>query len=135
MKNLAMAICMMTAPLITGLALMPATAKAATGLSRTVVTTSDVGEPGYQAIIARVTLAPGATSGRHTHPGDEISYIVSGVGLLKIDGQAAQTVTAGHGIVIPTGKVHEFSNPGSKPLSLIGVYYVKKGQPLATPVH
>jgi quercetin dioxygenase-like cupin family protein len=108
-------------------------AAAPTGLSRTVVTTGDVGEAGYQATIAKVTLAPGGTSGRHTHPGDEISYITGGSGELLIDGDAPRTVKAGEGVIVPTGKIHEFRNPGTEPLTIVGVYYVKKGEPLATP--
>src|SRR5215471_14339932 len=47
-----------------------------TGLQRTVVDREDVSVPGREAVIARIELAPGAFAGRHTHPGDEISYVV-----------------------------------------------------------
>src|SRR5438445_9307238 len=46
------------------------------GLQRTVVHKADVSVPGREAVIARIELAPGVKAGRHTHPGDEISYVV-----------------------------------------------------------
>jgi len=48
----------------------------APGITRTVVTRKDVSVPGREAIVARVEIAPGSFAGRHTHPGDEISYIL-----------------------------------------------------------
>ncbi len=129
-----------TLKLIAGLALLASlpmaqadTGSAAKGLSRTVVTKADVAEAGYEAVVARVTLAPGGTSGRHTHPGDEISYVVSGEGELLVDGQPSQALKADQAFVVPGGKIHELKNPSDKPMSLIGTYVVKKGQPLATP--
>ena len=50
----------------------------ASGLTRTMVGKADVSVPGREAVIARVEVAPGARAGRHTHPGDEISYILEG---------------------------------------------------------
>jgi quercetin dioxygenase-like cupin family protein len=110
-----------------------AVADAPHGLERTVVTTGDVAQSGYQAVVARVTLAPGGSSGRHTHPGDEISYVVSGQAELRVDGQPVQTVDADHAFIVSAGKIHELRNTTDKPVVLIGTYVVKKGQPLATP--
>jgi quercetin dioxygenase-like cupin family protein len=105
------------------------------GLTRTVVTKGDVAEAGYEAVVVRVTLAPGGTSGRHTHPGDEISYVVSGEGVLQVDGQPSQSLKPDQAFIVPGGKIHELTNPTDKPLNLIGTYVVKKGEPLATPAH
>ena len=52
----------------------------ASGLTRTMVTKADVSVPNHEAVVARVEVAPGATAGWHTHPGDEISYIMEGEG-------------------------------------------------------
>jgi quercetin dioxygenase-like cupin family protein len=112
---------------------MADTGHAMKGLTRAVVKRGDVAQAGYEAVVARVTVAPGGTSGRHTHPGDEISYVVSGEGELLIDGEASQAVPADQAFIVPAGKVHELKNNGDKPLILIGTYLVKKGEPLATP--
>ena len=105
----------------------------ASGIQRTVVHKADVSVPGRDAVIARVEVAPGASAGRHTHPGDEISYVVEGEGEILIDGQPPRKVKAGDGFVIPAGAIHDARNPGTVPLKLVGVYVVEKGKPLATP--
>ena len=56
-------------------------------IKRTVVYKGDVSVPGREAVIAQVEIAPGGRAGRHTHPGDEISYVIEGEGELLIDGQ------------------------------------------------
>ena len=104
-----------------------------TGIQRTVVHTADVSVPGREAVIARVEIIPGARAGRHTHPGDEISYVLEGEGEILIEGQPARKVKAGDGFVIPGGMKHDAHNTGGQPLKLVGVYVVDKGKPLATP--
>ena len=60
----------------------------APGLSRVVVGKGDVSVPNREAVIARVEVAPGGVAGWHTHPGDEISYVMEGEATLLIAGQA-----------------------------------------------
>lgn len=103
------------------------------GLTRTIVGRADVSVPGREAVVARIEVAPGASAGRHTHPGDEISYVMEGEVELLIDGQPPKLVKAGESIVIPAGVVHDAHNPGNSPTRVLGVYVVEKGKPLATP--
>ena len=103
------------------------------GITRTVVTRKDVSVPGREAIVARVEITPGSFAGRHTHPGDEISYILEGEGEILMEGQPVMKVKAGDGFVIPGGVKHDAHNTGTQPLKLVGVYVVEKGKPLATP--
>jgi quercetin dioxygenase-like cupin family protein len=105
----------------------------ASGLTRTLVGRADVSVPGREAVVARVEVAPGAKAGRHTHPGDEISYVLEGEATLLIDGQAPRQVKAGESFVIPAGVIHDAHNNGSAAIKLVGVYVVEKGKPLATP--
>ena len=105
----------------------------APALTRTVVARGDVSVPGREAIAARVEVAPGATSGWHTHPGDEISVVNEGEVVLMVAGQPPRKVVAGEGFVIPAGVVHNAKNEGAAPTRLVGVYVVEKGKPLATP--
>jgi len=103
------------------------------GIQRTVVYKADVSVPGREVVIARVELAPGASAGRHTHPGDEISYVIEGEAEILIEGQPARKVKAGDGFVIPADAIHDAHNTGTGPCKLAGVYVVEKGKPLATP--
>lgn len=104
-----------------------------TGIQRTVVKKADVSVPGREAVVARVEIAPGAAAGRHTHAGEEISYIMEGEGEILIDGQPPLKVKAGDGFVVPAGAKHDARNTGAAPLRLVAVYVVEKGKPLATP--
>jgi len=116
------------------LGLDPARAAAQpSGLTRTPVLKADVAAPGNEAVVMRVEVAPGGAAGRHTHPGDEISYVLEGEGQLLIDGERPRTLKAGEAFVVPAGKVHDARNPGKAPMRLVGVYVVEKGKPLATP--
>ena len=105
----------------------------ATGLTRALVGKADVSVPGREAVVARVEVAAGAHAGRHTHPGDEISYVLDGQVELLVDGQPPRTVKAGESFVVPAGVVHDASNTTTEPVRLVGVYVVEKGKPLATP--
>src|SRR5215831_17402351 len=106
-----------------GLAVALAAALSAqnTGITRTVVKRGDVSVPGREAVIASVEIVPGGSAGRHTHPGDEISYILSGEGEILMEGQPALKVKAGDGFVVPGGTKHDARNTGTQPLKLVGV--------------
>ena len=105
----------------------------ASGITRTLVGRADLSVPGREAVVARVEVAPGAKAGRHTHPGEEISYVMEGEAELLIDGQPPRLVKAGESFVIPAGVVHDAHNASDKPIKLVGVYVVEKGKPLASP--
>ncbi len=105
----------------------------ASGLTRTVVGKGDVSVAGREAVVARVDVAPGGRAGRHTHPGDEISYVLEGQLELLVDGQPTRVIKAGESFTVPAGTVHDAHNSGSEATKLVGVYVVEKGKPLATP--
>ena len=102
-------------------------------LKRTVVNRGDVSVPGREAVIANIEIAPGGSAGRHTHPGDEISYVLAGDGEILMEGKPPLNIKPGDGFVIPGGTKHDAHNTGTQPLRLVGVYVVEKGKPLATP--
>ena len=104
------------------------------GVQRTVVQRKDISVPGREAVIAHVEIAPGASAGRHTHPGEEISYVMEGEGEILVQGQPALKIKAGDGFVVPNGAIHDAHNTGTLPLKLAAIYVVEKGKPLATPV-
>jgi quercetin dioxygenase-like cupin family protein len=104
------------------------------GVQRTVVQRKDISCPGREAVIAHVEIAPGASAGRHTHPGEEISYVMEGEGEILVQGQPALKIKTGDGFVVPNGAIHDAHNTGTVPLKLAAVYVVEKGKPLATPV-
>jgi quercetin dioxygenase-like cupin family protein len=103
------------------------------GLKRTIVHKADVSVPGREAVIAAVEIAPGGSTGRHTHPGEEITYLIEGEGELLVDGEPARKLKAGDGFIVPPGKKHDARNTGAQTMKLAVVYLVDKDKPMATP--
>jgi quercetin dioxygenase-like cupin family protein len=103
------------------------------GAQRTIINRADVSVPGREAVIVRAEIAPGRNIGRHTHPGEEMAYVMEGEGEILVEGKPPLKVKAGDGFVIPNGARHDAHNTGTVPLRLAVVYLVEKGKPLATP--
>jgi quercetin dioxygenase-like cupin family protein len=104
-----------------------------TGITRTLVAKGDVSIPKRESIIDSVEVAPAGTTGWHTHPGEESTYLSDGNLVLLVAGQPVRKLAAGEGFVISAGVVHNIRNEGPKPDNLISVYVVEKGKPLASP--
>ena len=105
----------------------------APGVQRTILQRKDITYAGHEAVVVRVDLAPGVSAGRHTHPGEEISYVIDGQGEILIDGQPPLKIKQGESFIVPAGAKHDAHNTGTAPLKLAAVYVVEKGQPLLTP--
>lgn len=103
------------------------------GIVRTQVHRAASSVPGMDAVVMRVELPAGARAGRHTHPGDEIGYVLEGEGQLLVDGAAPRLLRAGDAFVVPAGVVHDAHNPGGAAMRLVGVFMVDNTRPLATP--
>jgi quercetin dioxygenase-like cupin family protein len=122
-----------------GLALMlPAAASAQTaparpaGIKRTDLQRHDLSAPGREAVQVRVDIAPGAAFPNHTHPGEEIIYVLGGSLEYQIEGKPPATLHAGDVLFIPAGTVHAAKNVGSDTASELATYVVEKGKPLLT---
>jgi quercetin dioxygenase-like cupin family protein len=68
---------------------------------------------------------------RHTHPGEEIIYVLEGTLEYQIDGKPV-TVKPGDVLFIPAGTVHSVKNIGSDNGAELAIYVVEKGKPLIT---
>jgi len=102
------------------------------GLKRTILKRIDGPAPGYETVDVKVEIEPGATIARHTHPGVESSYIVSGSTELTIDGEGTKTFSAGEAFQVAPGTPHGGKN-GDQPTVIAATYVVEKGKPLASP--
>lgn len=100
---------------------------------RTILQTQDLSADGRQAVVALVEFQPGAVIGKHTHPGEEIGYILEGALVLEVDGKPPVTLKAGDAFFVEAGRVHWGRN-GDTPGKALSTYVVEKGKPLATPV-
>jgi quercetin dioxygenase-like cupin family protein len=93
---------------------------------------SDV--PGKEIVIGTAVLPPGTAIGFHTHPGDEIGYVLKGTLILKTRGQPDRSLSAGDSFFNPRGAVHSaVAGPGGEGATVVSTWIIDKGQPLATP--
>jgi quercetin dioxygenase-like cupin family protein len=106
----------------------------APSIKRTVLQRADdPGSPKYEAVMAMAEIPAGGTSGRHTHPGVELAYVLEGTAVMARDGGKPMTLKAGDVIQNPAGAIHSATNTGTKPVKILAFYIVEKGKPLAEP--
>ncbi|EJN09457.1 hypothetical protein PMI42_06778 [Bradyrhizobium sp. YR681] len=117
--------------LATNLVTLPAAAQPA-GVTRTDLQRHDLSAPGREAVQVRVDLAPGVAFGRHTHPGEEIIYVLTGAIEYDVEGKPPVTLRAGDVLFIPAGAVHAAKNVGTETASELATYIVEKSKPLLT---
>jgi quercetin dioxygenase-like cupin family protein len=123
-----------TGMLVAGSGLAPDVAQAQqTGSKRTDLQRHDLSAPGREVIQVRVDFDPGYVSPRHTHPGEEIIYVLEGTLEYEIEGQPRATVRPGDVLFVPAGAIHSARNLGSGNGAELATYIVEKGKPLITP--
>jgi quercetin dioxygenase-like cupin family protein len=101
---------------------------------RTELQRGDLTAGGREAVMAVAEIPGGVESGRHTHPGEEIGYVLEGSVVLEMDGKPARTLKAGEAFIIPNGQIHNARNSGTGAARVLATYIVEKGKPVATPV-
>ena len=94
----------------------------------------DLSLTGREVIQTIVELAPGTTAPRHSHPGEEIIYVLEGMWEYTVDGKPPVTLKAGDVLFIPAGTIHSARNLGSGRAAELATYIVEKGKPLLTVV-
>ena len=67
---------------------------------------------------------------KHSHPGEEIVYVIEGVLEYQLDGKPPVTLKAGEVLFIPAGTLHAAKNVGSGNAAELATYIVEKGKPL-----
>ena len=122
---------MMVATLIAGSGLaLHVTQAQQPGIKRTDALRHDLSTPGREMVQVRVDLAPGVTFPPHSHPGEEIVYVIEGVLEYRVEGKPPVTLKAGEVLFIPAGVVHGVTNVGSGNAAELATYIVEKGKPL-----
>jgi quercetin dioxygenase-like cupin family protein len=104
------------------------------GFKRTVLQQGDLSMAGHESVTAVAEFQPGGTVGRHTHPGEEVGYILEGTIILEQEGKPSVTLGPGKTFFIPAGTVHNATNRGAAPARVLANYIVEKGKPLATAI-
>jgi len=101
------------------------------GTKRTDLQRHDLSVPGREVIQVRVDFDPAYVAPRHTHPGEEIIYVIEGTLEYQIGGKTT-TVEPGDVLFVPAGTIHSVKNVGSGNGAELATYVVQKGKPLIT---
>jgi len=102
------------------------------GITRTDLQRHDLSVPGHEAIQVRVDFEPGAAFPKHSHPGEEIIYVLQGSLEYQLQGKPPVMLKAGDVLFVPAGTIHAAKNVGSGTASELATYIVEKGKPLLT---
>ena len=113
---------------VTGLALHVGQAQPV-GARRIDLQRHDLSVPGREVVQTIVELAPGTTAPRHTHPGEEIIYVLEGTWEYTVEGKPPVTLKAGDVLFIPAGTIHAAKNVGSDNAAELATYVLEKGKP------
>jgi quercetin dioxygenase-like cupin family protein len=101
------------------------------GSKRSDLQRHDLSAPGREVIQVRVDFDPGYVAPMHTHPGEEIIYVIEGTLEYEIGGKKSK-VKAGDVLFVPAGTPHTATNIGSGNGAELATYIVEKGKPLIT---
>lgn len=100
------------------------------GIKRTDLQRYDLSVPGYETVQARIDFEAHTAFGEHSHPGEEVIYVLEGSLEYEVEGQSPITLKAGEVLFIPAGVVHAARNKSHKKASELATYIVEKGKPI-----
>jgi quercetin dioxygenase-like cupin family protein len=100
------------------------------GVTRTDLLRRDLSVSGREVIQVRVDFAPGVAFPPHSHPGEEIAYVIEGLLEYQFEGKPPVTLKAGEALFIPAGTIHSAKNVGNGNAAELATYVVEKGKPL-----
>jgi quercetin dioxygenase-like cupin family protein len=66
----------------------------------------------------------------HSHPGEEVIYVLEGIFEYQIEGEKPIILKGGDVLFIPAGKNHSARNIGEGKAIELATYIVEKGKPL-----
>ena len=101
-------------------------------LRRTEVQRGPSSIPGREIVQVLTEIPVGTESGWHTHPGEEVGYIVAGTVEMSVRDRPARTLHAGEGFLIPPGTPHNARDLGPGTGRMLSVYLVEIGAPLVS---
>ncbi len=104
------------------------------GVTRTDLLRHDLGVPGREVVQVRVDFAPGVAFPPHSHPGEEIAYVIEGLLEYQLEGKPPVTLNAGEVLFIPARTIHAAKNVGRGNGAELATYIVDKGKPLVVMV-
>jgi quercetin dioxygenase-like cupin family protein len=106
---------------------MSRTEQQAPGIERTDLQQHDLSIPGREVVHNRVDISPQAPAFKHTHPGEEIIYVLEGSLEYRVEGEPPTTLEAGEVFFVPAETIHAVKNVGTANGAELATYVVEKG--------
>ena len=110
----------------------PPTDALAGKLKRTELQNKHSSIPGRDIVQVLTEIPVGVESGWHTHPGEEVGYILAGTVEMKIAGESSLILNAGDPFLMPPGTPHNALDLGPDTGRMLSTYIVDPEQSLAS---
>jgi len=78
-------------------------------------------QPGDRIMMMVLTVDPGIPTPPHSHPHEQVGYLIEGRGVLFSGGKSVE-IEAGTSFLIPPHESHNFNALGGKPAKIIDVF-------------
>jgi quercetin dioxygenase-like cupin family protein len=101
-------------------------------LVRTEIQRATSSVPGRQIVQVRTEIPAGVASGWHTHPGEEVGYIIAGTVQMEIQERPTLVLNAGDGFCIPPRTPHNAYDLGPGTGIMLSTYFVEVEQPISS---
>ncbi|MGW0514653.1 cupin domain-containing protein [Streptomyces olivaceoviridis] len=102
------------------------------GVTRTLLQEHPSPAQGWEAVQTLVQIPRHKESGRHSHPGIEVGYIIRGDVLMEFDDRPPLRLRTGDPFFIPNGAIHNARNVGTVTTMMLSTYVVDETKPLVT---
>ena len=101
-------------------------------MTRTELQKHDISVPGREVIQVRIDFEPHNTFAKHSHPGEEVIYVLEGLLEYEVEGMPSVILKPGEVLFIPAGAIHSAKNIGDTKGVELATYIVEKGKPVLT---
>jgi quercetin dioxygenase-like cupin family protein len=88
--------------------------------------------PGTLIVQGLAEIPEGVASGRHSHPGEEVGYIVRGDVAMEFDDRPTIELHTGDPFLIPPNTIHNARNIGTVTTKMLSTYFIDETKPVAT---
>ena len=102
------------------------------GFTRKILEKTEYPGRRFACVLVAVDIEPNGVVPRHTHPGVESSFRVSGSCTLSVEGQPDRVLQAGDGFQVPPEVPHSVRN-GPEASRVAATFIVEKDKPLSSP--
>ena len=100
------------------------------GIKRTDLQRHDLSIAERETVQARIDFDAHTAFGKHSHPGEEVIYVLEGSLEYQINDDKPITLKAGEVLFIPAGTIHSAKNTTNSKASELATYIVEKGKPI-----